>query len=754
MRNIIVRDACENNLKHVDCDIPKEKLVVFAGVSGSGKSSLVFDTVAAESCRQWQNTYPVFIRNRLPHYEHPSVGRTDGLTPCVVVDQKPLGANVRSTVGTASDIAPLLRLLFSRAGKPSAGGSMAYSFNHPMGMCPDCTGLGERVALDEEAMFDMDRTINEGAIRFSQFSGGSWQEFYYHHNPLYPADKPLKDFTEEEWKALRTGPDEPLIMEHGYNNTGQASKLPYEGIVPRFNRLYLNRDISGLRKEVREEAERFMKKSPCITCGGSGLNPKALESRINGYNIMDMNEMQVCDLLSVLSGISDPVGSSIAGQIMESLQRMVDVGLGYLSLSRKTDTLSGGEAQRLKLVKHLGSSLTGITYIFDEPTAGLHPADAGRLSRLLENLRDHQNSVLVVEHSRQMMLIADHIIEMGPRAGRHGGEIVYEGDLAGLKEAGTMTALSMKEGLQINRAPLPWQESYAVEHARIHNLKDVTVEIPKGIMTAVTGVAGSGKSSLICCAFTAQHPEAVVVDQRPIGTSIRSTPATYTGVMDRIRKHFAKANGVSAQWFSSNSKGACPACRGRGEISPEVAFADPVTIVCEECGGKRFNPTALSYKYKGKNIEEVMAMTIEEALEFFDDGKILTPLETLVETGLGYMTLGQPSSTLSGGETQRLKLAGELKKSGSIYILDEPATGLHNEDVRRLTELLRRLVSQGNTVVAVEHRPELITACDYIIDMGPGAGSEGGTVVFTGTPEEILSCEASVTGRYLKELMR
>ncbi|MBR3866876.1 MAG: excinuclease ABC subunit UvrA, partial [Butyricicoccus sp.] len=424
---IEIRGASVNNLKHIDIDIPKEQLVVVAGVSGSGKSSLAFDTVAAESSREWQATYPMFLRMRLPRYERPQVDAIRNLTPAVIVDQKPIGANARSTVGTASDIAPLIRLLFSRVGKPSAGGSMAYSFNHPHGMCPDCTGLGERIALDESRMFDMDKTINEGAIRFSQFSGGSWQEFYYHHNPLYPADKKLRDFTPEEWKALRVGPDEPLIMEHGYNNTGQASHLPYEGIVPRFNRLYLNRDISGLKKGVRDEVMQFVSRQPCKTCGGCGLNPKALASRINGYNIVDYNEMQVSDLVGVLEAISDPLGRSIAAQILVSLRNMVRVGLGYLSLSRRTDTLSGGEAQRLKMVRHLASSLSNITYIFDEPTAGLHPADARRIGDLLIDLRDKHNTVLVVEHSRQMIELADHIIELGPKAGSQGGEIVYRG---------------------------------------------------------------------------------------------------------------------------------------------------------------------------------------------------------------------------------------------------------------------------------------------------------------------------------------
>lgn len=750
--DIEIFGASENNLKKIDLRIPKEKLVVIAGVSGSGKSSLVFDTVAAESSRQWQASYPMFLRQRLPRYERPAVEQIRNLTPSIVVDQKPIGANARSTVGTAADVAPLIRLLFSRVGKPSAGGSMAYSFNHPHGMCPECTGLGQRVWLDESRMFDVDKTISEGAIRFSQFSGGSWQEFYYHNNPMIPNDKKLRDFTAEEWQILRIGPEKITYLDYIRNNTGQVSKLPYEGVVSRFNRLYLNRDVSGLKKEVQEEAMRFVRTGPCPTCGGSGLNPKALKSRINGYNIADYYEMQVSELVSVLEEIRDPLGRSIADQIAVSLRHMVDVGLGYLSLSRRTDTLSGGEAQRLKMVRHLGSSLSNITYIFDEPTAGLHPADAKRIGRLLLDLRDKHNTVLVVEHSRQMMELADHIIELGPLAGSRGGRIVYEGAPGGLWTKNTLTAESMRHGVRLNTTPLPWTEGFAVEHANLHNLKDISITIPKGVLTVVSGVAGSGKSTLVCHEFVARHPEAVVIDQKPIGTSSRSTPATYTGVMDEIRKLFARENGVSVQWFSSNSKGACPVCKGKGEILPDVAFADPVAILCEECGGRRFNPTALSYTYQGKNIEEVMCLTINQALEFFTQPKICKALQSLQDVGLGYMTLGQPTGTLSGGEVQRLKLASELQKVGNIYVLDEPTTGLHHRDVQHLLALLRRLVAKGNTVIVVEHRPEIIAAADWVIDMGPEGGALGGEILFVGHPVDLLECPFSETAKYLRRV--
>lgn len=458
----------------------------------------------------------------------------------------------------------------------------------------------------------------------------------------------------------------------------------------------------------------------------------------------------MCDLISVLAKIGDPVGVSIAKQISAYLVRMVDVGLGYLSLSRRTDTLSGGEIQRLKMVRNLGSSLSNITYIFDEPTAGLHPADAERIGKLLQRLRDKHNNVLVVEHSRQMLSLADHIIEMGPLAGDRGGEVVYEGNLDGLYRSDTVTAQIMRQGIKINPMPLSWTEGFLIKDAHCHNLKHIDITIPKGVLTAITGVAGSGKSSLVCHEFAKRYPEAVVIDQKPVGTSIRSTPATYTGVMDEIRKLFARENGVGAEWFSFNSKGACPVCKGKGEISYEMAFAEPVVIPCEECRGHRYNPVALSYTLQGKNIEEVMALTIEQAIEFFSEERVRKPLRSMVDVGLGYMTLGQPTSTLSGGEVQRVKLASELYKEGNIYILDEPTVGLHNRDIEMLLSLFRRLVTRHNTVVIVEHRLEMIAQADWVIDMGPESGSNGGEILFEGTPEELLKSEKSKTGFYLR----
>ncbi len=748
---IEVYGAAENNLKHIDVTIPKGKLVVFAGISGSGKSSLAFDTVAVESEREWQQSYPLFVRNRMPHYDRPKVDEIRNLTPAIVVDQRPIGSSSRSTVGTAVDVAPLLRLLFSRVGKPSAGGSMAYSFNHPAGMCPDCTGLGEQTELIKESFFDPDKSLVEGAILFSQFSSG-WQTVYYQNNPLLNAYKKLRDFSPEEWKVLEFGPEEPLMVEFKCNNIGRMDYLPYEGVYPRFERLYMKKDITKLKKSLQDEIMTHVRHGFCKTCGGSGLNPKALASKINGKNIVDCMEMNAADLLRFLKGIDDLRGSSLARQIAAYLQRMVDVGIGYLSLSRKTETLSGGEAQRIKIVRNLGGYLNNITYIFDEPTAGLHPADAERIGRMLCELREKHNNVLVVEHSRQMIALADHILELGPGAGSKGGELVFSGSLAELKAADTLTAKALNQKLAVNPAPLPWTEGYPVRDACCHNLRHVNVTIPKGILTAVTGVAGSGKSSLMRYAFPEAYPEAIVIDQKPIGTSIRSTPATYTGVMDEIRKVFAKANGVGAGWFSFNSEGGCPICKGTGQISYEMAFAEPVTITCEECGGHRYNPTALSYRYRGLNIEQVMDLTIAEAYDFFDSPKIRKRLQSMMDVGLDYLTLGQPTSTLSGGEIQRVKLASELHRQGQIYVLDEPSTGLHVKDIELLLALLRKLLEGGNTVVMVEQSMELIAQADWIIDLGPEGGSGGGSVLFEGTPAQLLDCEASKTGRFLRKM--
>ena len=747
--DIIITDAHENNLKHINISIPKDKLVVFAGVSGSGKSSLAFDTIAVESNRQWQENYPLFLRNKMPHYDRPKVEKIENLTPAVVVDQHSIGTSNRSTVGTALDVAPLLRLLFSRIGEPSAGGSMAYSFNHPLGMCSACTGLGKRYVLNKEKLFDTSKSIREGAILFSQFSNG-WQTYLYQANPNLDADKKLMDFSPSEWQYLKYGDNHPIKVEIRSNNTGRVDKVDYEGVIPRFERLYLKRDISKLKKNLQEEILSLVDNCNCPSCGGTGLNPNALQSKINGKNIVDYENMTATELLSELEKIESPIGLSLAKQISSYLRRMVDVGIGYLSFSRKTDTLSGGEIQRIKMVRSLKSSLTDVTYIFDEPTAGLHPSDAEKIGHILVSLRNAGNNVFVVEHNRQMIELADHIIELGEGAGTNGGNIIFEGTLDKLKKAQTKTALSLDEKIALNNNPLPFIRTFDLKDLHSHNLKHIDISIPEGVLTTVCGVAGSGKSSVMQ-EFIKRYPESIWITQKPIGTSIRSTPATYTGIMDDIRNIFGIANKVNPSIFSYNSKGACEACGGTGRIVYDMAFAEPVEVVCEQCSGHRYNKKALSYTYKGKNIEDVLNLTVDEALEFFESTKITRPLESLSEVGLVYLTLGQPTSTMSGGEIQRIKLAAELHKKCGIYVMDEPSTGLHAKDAEKLLALIRRMVSDGNTVIIIEHRLELIAQSDWIIEMGEGGGSDGGKVVFEGTPAQIIKCSKSKTGAWIKK---
>lgn len=585
------------------------------------------------------------------------------------------------------------------------------------------------------------------------FAGVS-QTYLYQNNPLLDPDKKLRDFTSDEWSILRNGSDKPLKISIRSNNTGRVDTVDYEGVIPRFNRLYLQRDITKLKKSLQEEIMSHVYHGPCRACGGSGLNPKALASKINGMNIVDYMNMTAVDLIPVLKEIHDARGSSLAVQISEYLTRMINIGIGYLSLSRRTDTLSGGEAQRLRIVRNLGSSLNNITYIFDEPTAGLHPADAERIGRMLTDLRDKHNNVLVVEHNRQIISLADHVIELGPSAGINGGNVIYQGSFEGLSIAGTSTSKALNESITLNTKPKAWSESFLIHDAHCHNLKHIDAEIPKGILTAVTGVAGSGKSSLARYEFVKRYPESIVIDQKAIGTSIRSTPATYTGIMDEIRKIFAKENGVSAGWFSFNSEGACHVCKGTGQIAYEMAFAEPVVVTCEECGGKRYNSRALSYTHKGMNIEDVMSLTAEEALKFFENEKIRRPLQSIIDVGLEYLTLGQQTSTMSGGEIQRLKLASEIHKEGNVYILDEPSTGLHARDAEKLLSLFRHMTKRNNTVIIIEHRLELIAQSDWVIDMGPEGGSNGGEIIFCGTPEMLLTCRESKTGDYMRKMIQ
>ncbi|WP_308249896.1 excinuclease ABC subunit UvrA [Sphaerisporangium fuscum] len=743
---IVISGARENNLKDVSVRIPKGLLTVFTGVSGSGKSSIVFDTIAVESQRQLNEAFPAYLRNRLPHYERPRAEAIENLSPAIVVDQRHVGGNSRSTVGTMTEIHPILRVLFSRHGSPSAGHSSAYSFNDPQGMCPECEGLGHVVRLDLRELLDEDKSLGEGAIRFPAFAVGTatWQ--LYAESGLFDPDKPLRDFTEAERELLLYG---------GGFKVARASRRgvyqnEYEGVVGIMNRRYLKRAPGAGTGKTQQALERLTTRGRCPACGGARLNQAALASTIGGHTIADHCAMEVTDLIAELERIDDPVAVPVATAALAALRRLETFGLGYLSLDRETSTLSGGEAQRLKTVRHLGSSLTGMTYIFDEPSTGLHPRDVRRLGELLLGLRDRGNTVLVVEHDPHVIALADHVIDMGPAAGTDGGQVLFQGGVAALREAGTPTGLALSRPLTVKRSPRTPSGVLTIRAANLHNLLDLTVGIPTGVLTAVTGVAGSGKSTLISKVFTAQHPRSVVVDQSAIGGSSRSTPATYIGVMDTVRELFAQAGGADPALFSFNSAGACPACQGKGYVQTDLAFLDPVTTVCEVCEGRRFRPEALAHRLRGRTVAEVLDLTVDQARGFFTEPAVSRALDTLGEVGLGYLTLGQPLSTLSGGERQRLKLATRLRESGAVYVFDEPTAGLHVSDVDRLLALLDRLVDGGNTVIVVEHDLQVIANADWVVDLGPGAGRHGGRVLYEGTPAGLLTADGSHTAEYLR----
>ncbi|GAB3669682.1 excinuclease ABC subunit UvrA [Actinocorallia lasiicapitis] len=745
-QNIVIRGARENNLKDVSLDIPKDKVVVFTGPSGSGKSSIVFDTVARESQRQLNDTYPPFVRRFMTKHERPHADAIENISPAIVVDQKQIGANSRSTVGTMTDIHPLLRVLFSRIAAPNAGSQGYYSFNLPMGMCMECEGIGRTVRADHDRLLDFEGSLNDGAFRLSLLAPA-----FYTASGLFDNDKPLKDYTETELRLLTRGDPDKKIKFKWVTPDGTVN-VNYEGVFDRFNRLYLNRDLSSHSARTREAVEPYIVEGPCPSCEGQRLNEAVRASRIGGHNIADYCAMEASELVEVLRGIDDPVGGPLAAAAADALQRIVDIGLPYLSLDRETGTLSGGEGQRLKMVRHLGSSLTGLTYIFDEPSVGLHPRDVHRLNDLLAGLRDKGNTVLVVEHDPDVIAVADHIVDMGPHAGSHGGELVFEGSVADLAQADTLTGRYLKRGTTVKRNPRTATGAFEVKGAALHNLKNIDVSIPAGILTCFTGVAGSGKSTLVSEVFAVQHPEAIVVDQKAVTANSRSTPASHIGIFDPIRQLFAKATGEKPGMFSFNSAGACTACQGRGTVTVELAFMDPITTVCETCEGRRFAPEVMELRLRGKSIIDVLALTAEDAADFFTEKKIQTSLAAIAEVGLGYLTLGQPMSTLSGGELQRLKLAGELHKSGSVYILDEPTTGLHMSDVDTLLGLMDRLVDAGNSLLVIEHNLDVIAHADWIIDLGPDGGKHGGEIVFEGTPEQLLGSAGSLTAEYLRKV--
>jgi excinuclease UvrABC ATPase subunit len=741
---IELRGARENNLKNVSLRIPKRKITIFTGVSGSGKSSIVFDTIATEAQRLLNENFSMFVRNFLPRYSQPDADAIENLSMAIVVDQKRLGGGSHSTVGTITDIAPVLRLLYSRVGQPFVGYSNVFSFNDPQGMCPECNGVGRKLSVLSDTFLDMDKSLNEGAIQVPTFS--SWERDLYKSSGFFDNDKKLRDFNKEERDLLLYGKARKVKV-----NVGSGTiNLTYFGVLEKFERAYIKRDIKTLSERTQKMIAPYLTMGPCPLCKGARLSQAALSCKINGYNIADLAAMEVGDLIDVLRKIKGPVAAPLVQTLTERVQHLIDIGLEYLSLDRETDTLSGGESQRVKIVKHLSGSLVDVMYIFDEPSVGLHPRDVHRMNELLQQLRDKGNTVIVVEHDPDVIKVADYIVDVGPQAGSHGGEIVYEGSYANLARAKTLTGQHLKQHTSIKESFRQPTGKLSIKNARLNNLKNISVDIPVGILTVVTGVAGSGKSSLINEAFLRQHPEAILIDQSPVGTSTRSNPATYTGILDDVRKAFASANKVSASLFSFNSKGACENCQGLGVIYTDLAFLSGVKTPCEICGGRRFKDEVLAYKLNGKSITDVLAMTVQQALEFFEIKEICRKLQAMSDVGLDYLTLGQPLSTLSGGECQRIKLASELHKNGSIYVMDEPTTGLHMSDIGHLLEVINRLVDTGNTVIVIEHNLHIIKHADWIIDMGPEGGSKGGQVIFEGTPQQLLKAKRSITSEYLR----
>ncbi|MEV6050426.1 excinuclease ABC subunit UvrA [Streptomyces sp. NPDC052107] len=770
---IRVHGARENNLKDVSVELPKRRLTVFTGVSGSGKSSLVFDTIAAESQRLINETYSAFVQGFMPTLARPEVDVLDGLTTAIIVDQQRMGADPRSTVGTATDANAMLRILFSRLGRPHIGSPKAYSFNVASisgagavtverggqqvkerrsfsitgGMCPRCEGRGTVTDLDLTQLFDDSLSLNEGALTVPGYKTGGWNYRLYTESGLYDPDKPIRKFTKRELHDfLHREPTRMKIA--GINMT-------YEGLIPRIQKSMLAKDKEGMQPHIRAFVERAVTFTVCPECEGTRLTAAARSSKIDGVSIADACAMQISDLAAWVRGLDEPTVAPLLASLRHSLDSFVEIGLGYLSLDRPAGTLSGGEAQRVKMIRHLGSSLTDVTYVFDEPTIGLHPHDIQRMNELLLRLRDKGNTVLVVEHKPEAIAIADHVVDLGPGAGTAGGTVCFEGTVAGLRASGTLTGRHLDDRAAVKDTVRKPTGALEIRGATTHNLRNVDVDVPLGVLCVVTGVAGSGKSSLVHGSMPS-GADVVSVDQTPIRGSRRSNPATYTGLLEPIRKAFAKANGVKPALFSANSEGACPTCNGAGVVYTDLAMMAGVATTCEECEGKRFQASVLEYTFGGRDIAEVLAMSVTEADEFFATGEARTPsahkiLERMSDVGLGYLTLGQPLTTLSGGERQRLKLATHMADKGGIYILDEPTTGLHLADVEQLLALLDRLVDSGKSVIVVEHHQAVMAHADWIVDLGPGAGHDGGRVVFEGTPADLVKTRATLTGEHLAE---
>lgn len=743
---IILEGMCQNNLKNLSLKIPKNKITIFTGVSGSGKSSIVFDTIGNESMRQMNQTQSTFIQNFLPKYEKPKVSKIENLSPAIIIDQSRLGGNIRSTLGTITDIYSFIRVLYSRFGIPHIGQSNLFSFNDPEGMCPDCAGIGRKIAPHVERIIDMSKSLNDGAIRFPIFSVDSWYWKPYEESGFYDMNLPLNEYPPKLLDKLLYS--ESVRIKAIYK--GREIEVDHEGVMVKFRRLYIDKDLSKQSEKTREKVEAFLTWSVCPTCLGKRLNQKSLSVKLQGKTIDQVVDLELTELLDFVQTMTTEESAPLVEEIIKRVKNLLEMNLGYLSLSRQTPTLSGGEAQRIKVVGHLNNSLNGLVYIFDEPSTGLHPRDLTFLTHTLQKLRDKGNTILVVEHDPDIIKIADFIVDVGPEAGNRGGYITFRGTFPELIESDTRTGRAFRKNHVFKNAPRKAQGYYEMKQAKSNNLKNIDVRIPKGVLTVITGVAGSGKSSLIFDEFLPQNLDAIVIDQSAVHRSSRSNIATYTDISNHIRTIFAKENSVDKALFSFNSQGACVKCKGKGVIEFNLAFMDDVKVECNQCHGKKYRPEVLKYLLKGKNIVEILDMTIEEAITFFDDKKITKTLMSLREVGVGYLTLGQSVTTLSGGECQRIKLASELHKSGALYILDEPTTGLHMANVEQLLEILNRLVDNGSTVVVIEHNTEIMKQADWMIDLGPEAGKNGGTIVFEGIPQESLQSEQSITGKILK----
>jgi excinuclease UvrABC ATPase subunit len=766
---IRVQGARENNLKNVDIELPKRRLTVFTGVSGSGKSSLVFETIAAESRRLINETYSAFLQGFMASQGRPDVDVLEGLTTAILVDQERMGANARSTVGTVTDANAMLRLLFSRLGEPYIGPAVAFSFNVPTrtasgimtsatgekqvvrnavyhgGMCPNCEGRGTVSDIDLTQVFDESKSLNEGAIMVPGYTADGWMVRQFAESGFVDPNKPIKKYTKQE--------REDFLYKEATKVKVAKMNLTYEGLIPKIQKSMLSKDVDSLQPHIRAFVQKIATFAPCPECGGTRLNEGARSSKIQGKNIADLCSMQITDLAEWIRGLDAPGAKPLLAALGANLDSFVELGLGYLSLDRPSGTLSGGEAQRIKMLRHLGSALTDVTYVLDEPTVGLHPHDIERMNRLLLQLRDKGNTVLVVEHKPETIEIADHVVDLGPGAGADGGTVCFEGTVEGLRTSDTVTGRHLDHRAMLKSSVRERTGVLAVRSATEHNLKNVDVDIPLGVLTVVTGVAGSGKSSLIH-GSVAPHDGVVIIDQGAIRGSRRSNPATYTGVLEPIRKAFAKANNVKPALFSANSEGACENCNGAGVIITELGFMDTVSTPCEECGGRRFQASVLEFTFGGLNIAEVLDLSVTDAQAFFSEGEAKTPaaatiLTRMADVGLGYVKLGQPLNTLSGGERQRLKLAVQMAEDGGVYVLDEPTSGLHLADVDNLLAMLDRLVDAGKSVIVIEHHQAVMAHADWIIDLGPGAGHDGGQVVFEGPPSDLVSAKSTLTGQHL-----